>query len=280
MNGNQQRDFGALMASLSGESSQSLARQFAALARAASSTCCRQLVDFLLAEVDRQVALICGSPNCGMNADVGWVYENLGRRALLDNNDAEAEDCFRRAISLYSEQHSDPARAAAVMRDLAVMMEAQERLADAEDLRQQAVEIDEMACGVDTCIRDLRELGDLLYREHKYAEAEEPYQQAIELAYMAWGECDQRALDIIEAYAACRIRLGREDHWRDLQNYRAALGRGSHGQLFAVRPTHLLPHFADNDGVMLRDKLRRAQETAAAGKPAETAATKHGHAHK
>lgn len=275
----QPRDFGALLTSLSCESPQSLARQFAALARAASDRCCRPLVDFLLAEVDRQLAMVGGAPNCGMNADVGWVYENLGRRALEDGHLPDAEECFGRAIALYREHHSDPARAAALMRDLAVMLETQGRLPEAEDLRTQAVDIDEIACGVDACIRDLRELGDLFYREQKFAEAEAPYQQAIELAYLAWGECDQRALDIIEAYAACRIRLGREDHWRDLQNYRAALGRGSHGQLFAVRPTHLLPHFADNDRVMLREKLRQAQEKAASAKPAAPAGGS-GHGHK
>lgn len=274
----QVRDFGALMTSLAGQTPESLARQMAFLARAAADKCCRPLVDFFLAEVDRQTACIVGSPNCGMTADVAWCYEALGRRALEAHDDVEAEECLRRAVSLYVEHHSNPAQAAVCMRDLAVLMERLDRMPEAEDLRRQAVEIDEVAAGVDACVRDLKELGDLLYREHKYEEAEDPYKQAIELAYMAWGECDPRALDIIEAYAACRIRLGREDHWRDLQNYRAALARGSHGQLFAVRPTHLLPHFADNDKVMLRETLRRAQDKAAGLKTAETAApARHGH---
>lgn len=259
-------DLRVLVTELADADPRAAVRQLAALARAAADKCCVPLVEYFLTLTVELVERL-GGVSCGVNADVGWVYERLGRRAVEAGDLVEGETLLRQSITFYNDSHSDPARAAAVMRDLADMLETQNRLNEDEDLRRQALEIDETVAGVVECVKDLSALGDLLREEHRYAEAEELYKQALELTFLAWGERDSRAFDLIDYYASCRIRQGFEDDWRELASYRAALARGDHGAMFAVRPTHLLPHFRCNDGVLLREQLRKAQEKAATAKP-------------
>lgn len=255
-------DLRDVLNSLTGEKPESVVRQLAALARTAAEKCCLPLVDFFLEMVLEHVNKL-GGARCGVNADVGWVLEQLAQRKLDAKELVDAEALMRQSITFYNDNHSDPTKAAAVMRKLAAILEQQpDRLAEAEDLCRQALEIDEMVGGVVECVSDLSELGDMLRSHERYAEAEEAYKQALELTFLAWGERDPRAFDLIDYYASCRLRQGFEQDWRDLASYRAALARGDHGALYAIRPTHLLPHFTCNDGVLLHEQLRKAQEKA------------------
>ncbi len=266
-------DFRIVIATLTNQTPESIVRQLAALARSAAEKCCVPLVEYFLDLVVEHVNKL-GGVSCGVNADVAWVFENLALRAIEAGRLEEGESLLRQAITFYNDRHSDPARAASLMRELATLLEKQGRLADDEDLRRQALEIDETVAGVVECVKDLSALADLLRQEQRYPEAEELYKQALELTFLAWGERDSRSFDLIDYYASCRIRQGNEQDWRDLASYRAALARGDHGALYAIRPTHLLPHFKCNDGVLLRDQLRQAQEKTS-GKVATPAEPRH-----